>query len=74
MRTLLERSAGVIGADVRFEDGTATVRVADAFGFNYTEVSRLLSYEGYEVIESSGTLETSTSPETDAPPEGKAEL
>lgn len=74
VRTLLERSAGVIGADVRFEDGTATVRVADAFGFNYTEVSRLLSYEGYEVIESSGTLETSTAPETDAPPGGKAEL
>ena len=74
VRTLLERSAGVIGADVRFEDGTAMVRVADDFGFNYTEVSRLLSYEGYEVIESSGTHETAESPETDAPPEGKAEL
>ena len=49
VRTTLEMSAGVLSSSVNWEGGTAEVWVNSNWGFNLTDLSARLEYDGYEI-------------------------
>ena len=49
VRTVIDRSAGVVGSDVDFTKGTARLVVADGWGFDLQRLSARLATEGYDV-------------------------
>ena len=69
VRTVIDRSAGVVGSEVDFTKGTARLVVADAWGFDLERLSQRLEIEGYSLVQ---PLPPSPSP----PPPGevKSEL
>lgn len=62
VRTVLERSAGVVSSEVDFEKGLARVLIADDWGWNLTAVGERLSHDGYEIL-GSETVDSSPSSE-----------
>ena len=50
VRTVIDRSAGVVGSEVDFTQGTARLLVADGWGFNLTALGERLLHEGYELV------------------------
>lgn len=61
VRTTLEMSAGVLSSRVDWEGGTAAVWVNSAWGFNLTDLSARLEYDGYEITADAGTVAQSVS-------------
>jgi len=50
VRSVLDRSAGVVSSDVDFEAGFADLEIADGWGFNLTAIKQRLRRDGYEVL------------------------
>ena len=68
VRTVIERSAGVVGSEVDFTKGTARLLVADGWGFDLERLSRRLEVEGYTVVPPASTKLPSPSPPPPPPP------
>jgi|TARA_B100000524_G_scaffold348320_1_gene252451 copper chaperone CopZ len=62
VRSVLERSPGVAGAEVHFSRGLAHVLIAEGWGWNVTAVNAQLADQGYELL-GVETLNQSKSPE-----------
>ena len=57
VRSVLERTAGVVSSDVDFNRGIAKVVVAEGWGFNITQLALILKQDGYEIVGSEGSSE-----------------